>query len=277
MTAGDSSRGVLAEIMAQRRESVEHRKRLLPLVALKMAVQKRADPARDFRAAISAGAGSDTRIIAELKKASPSRGLIRADFQPVALALELAGAGAKALSVLTEEDFFQGSLQNLKEARAAVAIPALRKDFIFDTWQVWESRAVGADSFLLIVSVLDDESLVELLELGRQLGMEALVEVHSEDELSRALRAEASIIGVNSRDLRDFSVKLETAKRLIEKIPDSCVAVAESGIQSREDIESLTSAGYDAFLIGEQLMRSATPGAALQELLSARAAKPVSS
>ncbi len=265
MTGGNNSGDILARIFDARRASVEHRKRVLPLVALKMAVSKKAEAARDFGAALTA---SGTRIVAELKKASPSRGVIREDFHPAALAKELADSGAAALSVLTEEDFFAGSLHNLKEARAAVSIPVLRKDFIFDPWQIWEGRAAGADSFLLIATILDEQLLEELIQLGRDLGMEPLVEVHSRDELSRALAAGAKIVGVNSRDLRDFSVKLEMALQLIKEIPDSCIAVAESGIQSREEIDTLAAAGYDAFLVGEQIMKQANVGEALRQLLA---------
>jgi indole-3-glycerol phosphate synthase len=271
MTGENKSGDILARIFEARRESVEHRKRVLPLVALKMAVNKKADPARDFSAALTV---AGTRVIAELKKASPSRGVIREDFYPAVLAKALADSGAAALSVLTEEDFFAGSLHNLKEARGAASIPVLRKDFIFDAWQVWESRAAGADSLLLIASILDEQLLGELIQLGHELGMEPLVEVHSSEELSRALAAGATIVGVNSRDLRDFSVKLETAVRLIKEIPDSCIAVAESGIQSREEIDTLEAAGFDAFLVGEQIMKQANVGEALRQLL-APAAKQV--
>jgi len=271
VTLGDNSGDIITRILEKRRESVEHRKRVLPLVALKMAVDKKAEPARDFGAALI---GQGTRIIAELKKASPSRGLIRENFEPAELAKALGDAGAAALSVLTEEDFFAGSLHNLKEARAAVSIPVLRKDFIFDPWQVWESRAAGADSFLLIASLLDTGVLTDLIELGRELRMEPLVEVHSAEELSRILAAGAKIVGVNSRDLRDFSVKLDIALELIREIPDSCVAVAESGIHSRQEIDALSAAGYDAFLIGEQIMKQANVGEALHQLL-APSARPV--
>ena len=264
MASGHNSSDILNRIVEKRRESVEHRKRVLPLVGLKMAVSKRADIPRDFRAALS---GPRTRIIAELKKASPSRGVIREDFIPARLAAMLAEAGAAALSVLTEEDFFAGSLKNLKEARNAVSIPVLRKDFIFDPWQVWESRAGGADSLLLIAALLKIETLADLVKLSRELGMNPLVEVHTSAELSAAISAGANIIGVNSRDLRDFSVNLGTALKLIEEIPDFCVAVAESGIHSREEIEKLSAAGFDAFLIGEELMKSPDPGAALRPLL----------
>jgi indole-3-glycerol phosphate synthase len=175
-------------------------------------------------------------------------------------------AGAAALSVLTEEDFFSGSLADLKEASRVTKIPILRKDFIVDPWQVWETRAAGADSFLLIAAILDDSSLRELLDLGRSLKMEALVEVHSREELKRALAAGARIVGVNNRDLRDFQVHVETSLELAEAIPDDRIAVSESGLRSHNDLVRLQLAGFDAFLIGEQVMQSADPGTALREL-----------
>jgi indole-3-glycerol phosphate synthase len=270
MNGANNSGNILLRIIEKRRESVAHRKRVLPLVALKIAAEKKAPAVRDFSAAITA---NRVNVIAELKKASPSRGVIREQFQPAKLAAELADAGAAALSVLTEEDFFAGSLTNLKEARAAVEIPVVRKDFIFDPWQVWEARAAGADSFLLITAVLEQDLLQELLELGRQLGMEALVEIHTREELARALDADARIVGVNARDLRTFNVNLDLALELAGEIPDSCIAVAESGIHSHEELMRLSEAGFDAFLIGEQLMKHAQPGDELRRLLGVAEAK----
>jgi indole-3-glycerol phosphate synthase len=261
-----NSGNTLLHIVEKRRESVAHRKRVLPLVALKLAVEKKAPPARDFAAALT---DNRLNVIAELKKASPSRGVIRENFEPRQLASELAAAGAAALSILTEEDFFAGSLAYLKDARAAAPVPVLRKDFIFDAWQVWESRAAGADSFLLIVAILDQHALVELIDLGRELGMEPLVEVHTREELARARDAGSRIIGVNARDLATFKVSLDRALELAEEIPDECVAVAESGIHSNEDLIRLAQAGFDAFLIGEQLMKHARPGEELRKLLAA--------
>jgi len=170
--------------------------------------------------------------------------------------------------VLTEEDFFSGSLGDLKEASRVTRIPILRKDFIVDPWQVWETRAAGADSFLLIAAVLNDAELRDLLELSRTLKMEALVEVHSRDELERVLDAGARIIGVNNRDLRDFQVHLETSLSLVEAIPEQCIAVSESGLRTYDDLARLQGAGFDAFLIGEQVMQSADPAAALRALLT---------
>lgn len=264
MEIGTDSNNILARIVERRREAIAHRKRVLPDVALKLAVEKKAPPVRDFRVALTR---TGLNVIAELKKASPSRGLLRADYEPAMLAPMLEAAGAAALSVLTEEEFFQGSLRDLKEVSKATQIPILRKDFILDPWQVWETRAAGADAFLLIVAILDDGTLMELLELGRALKMEALVEVHSRNELKRAADIGAKIIGVNNRDLKTFEVRLETSLELVREIPDECIAVSESGIRTHGDLERLRVAGFDAFLVGEHLMTMPKPSAGLRELL----------
>ena len=264
METSARSKNILDTIVEARRASVAHRKRVLPEVALKIAVEKKIPPPRDFPGALTR---PGLNVISELKKASPSLGVIRTDYSPAKLATGLEAAGAAALSVLTEEDFFSGALGDLKAASQATKIPILRKDFIVDPWQVWETRAAGADSFLLIAAVLDDESLRDLLELGRELKMEALVEVHSGEELGRVLAAGARIIGVNNRDLRNFKVHLETSLELVESIPDDCIAVSESGLHAHDDLVRLRSAGFDAFLIGEHLMKRDDPGAALAALL----------
>jgi indole-3-glycerol phosphate synthase len=204
-----------------------------------------------------------------LKKASPSRGLIRADFDPPALACELAAAGATALSVLTDEKFFQGSLDYLAAVSEAVEVPLLCKDFIVDEFQVVEARAHGADAILLIVAALDDSELRRLHESAKRQGLDVLCEVHDEAELARAVDAGCEIIGVNSRDLRTFKVDLTTALQLGPKISAGVLRVAESGITDGEDIARLRSAGFDAFLIGESLMKAARPGEALRELIAA--------
>jgi indole-3-glycerol phosphate synthase len=258
------SKNILERIVEARRESIAHRKRVLPQAALRIAVEKKVAPPRDFPSALI---GSGVRIIAELKKASPSRGVIRSDFAPALLAANLEQAGAAALSVLTEENFFSGSLADLKEASRVTKIPILRKDFILDPWQVWETRAAGADSFLLIAAVLDDVLFRELLALGHSLKMEPLVEVHSHEELERVLSAGAQIIGVNNRDLQDFGVHLKTSLALVRAIPDDRIAVSESGLRAREDLVRLSRAGFDAFLIGEHLMQQGDPGQALRTLL----------
>ena len=263
MKTSSHEKTILDRIVEARRESIAHRKRVLPDVALKIAVEK-AEPARDFAGAL----GRDGfNVIAELKKASPSKGVLREEYAAGDLAAKLAEAGAAALSVLTEEEFFLGSLADLKAAKKAAAVPILRKDFIIDAWQVWEARAAGADAFLLITAILGDEALRELLELGRSLGMEPLVEVHSREEVARAAAAGARILGVNNRDLRDFSVRIETSLELIEEIPEACLAVSESGLRTHADLERLRRAGFDAFLVGEHLMRYADPGEPLRELI----------
>ncbi len=236
---------------------------MLPDVALKLAVGK-ADAPRDFAGALSR---AGFNVIAELKKASPSRGVIREDYAPADLAPKLENAGAAALSVLTEEEFFSGSLADLKTARKAVQIPVLRKDFIVDPWQVWETRAAGADAFLLIAAILSDETLRELLELGRSLGMEPLVEVHTREEVARAIAVGARIIGVNNRDLRNFNVRVETSLELVEAIPEDCIAVSESGLRTHDDLARLRGAGFDAFLIGEHLMKEPDPAVPLRALI----------
>jgi indole-3-glycerol phosphate synthase len=263
MSAHPNTETVLDRILEARRADLDHRKRVLPETALKYGV-KAAEPLRDFSAALSR---EGLNVLAELKPASPSRGVLREDFDPVALAGALASAGAAALSVLTEPEFFGGSLKNMRDARKSVRLPVLRKDFIFDPWQIWEARANDADSFLLIAAALDDSQLRDLIALGRELGMEPLVEVHTLQELDRALATSARIIGVNNRDLKTLSVHVETSYELIERIPDDCIAVSESGLRTHEDLLKLRAAGFDAFLIGEHLMLAPDPAAALTALL----------
>ena len=263
MNAHANTGTVLDRILEARRAEVDHRKRVLPETALKYGV-KAAPPVRNFSAALSRDA---INVLAELKPASPSRGIIRDPFDAPALGKALEAAGAAALSVLTEGEFFGGSLKNLRDARKEIALPVLRKDFIFDPWQVWESRANDADSFLLIVAALSDDQLRDLIALGRELRMEPLVEVHTREELDRALEAGSRIVGVNNRDLKTLNVRLETSYELIEQIPEECIAVAESGLRSHDDLKNLRTAGFDAFLIGEHLMLSPDPGAALRALL----------
>jgi indole-3-glycerol phosphate synthase len=254
---------VLDRILEARLAEVEHRKKVLPQTALKYGVAA-ATPLRDFSTALTR---PGLNVLAELKPASPSRGVLREPFDPVALATSLESAGASALSVLTEGEFFRGTLKNLRDARKNIKIPVLRKDFIFDPWQVWETRANDADSFLLIVAALADAQLSELLALGREIKMEPLVEVHTPAELDRALRVGAKIIGVNNRNLKTLDVRVETSFELIEQIPEDCIAVSESGISSNAEITKLRAAGYDAFLIGTSLMLAPDPAAALSALI----------
>src|SRR5277367_540907 len=270
MSAQADSGTVLDRILQARRLEVDHRKRVLPETALRYGVNA-ATPLRDFPSALTR---DSLNIIAELKPASPSKGTLRDPFDPIELGSSLEAAGAAVLSVLTESEFFGGSLKNLRDARKAVKIPVFRKDFIFDPWQVWETRANDADSFLLIVAALHDALLRDLITLGRQLKMEPLVEVHTAAELDRALAAEARIIGVNNRDLKTLGLNVDTSFELIERIPDTCIAVSESGLRTHDDLVKLRAAGFDAFLIGESLMLSPDPAAALGAFLG-RSALPV--
>ncbi|HEX6503779.1 MAG TPA: indole-3-glycerol phosphate synthase TrpC [Terriglobales bacterium] len=222
---------------------------------------------RGFRQALRGRAKDGVAVIAELKKASPSRGLIRADFDPGSLARQMTRAGAAALSVLTEEDFFQGSLENLKIVSAASHLPCLRKDFIVDELQIIEARAYCADAVLLIVAALSPTELGRLVQRSSESELDVLCEVHDEAELTRALDAGCTLIGVNSRDLRSFDVDLNTAVRVGKLIPKHVVSVAESGIHSGQDIQRLRAEGYQAFLIGELLMKAEKPGQALRTVL----------
>ena len=264
MAAETNTGTVLDRILDARRADVEYRKKVLPETVLKYGV-KAAPPVRDFAGALCA---DRINVLAELKPASPSRGVIRDPFDATALGKSFETAGAAALSVLTEGEFFHGTLKNLRDARKNIDLPVLRKDFIFDTWQVWESRANDADSFLLIVAALSDGLLRDLLSLGRELGMEPLVEVHTRQELQRALAAGARIVGVNNRDLKTLAVRPEVSLELIQEIPEDCIAIAESGLRTGDDLRRLRTAGFDAFLIGEFLMDAPDPGAALKTLLA---------
>ena len=228
---------------------------------------------RGFRAALAAKGGDGIAVIAELKKASPSKGLIRASFDPEELARELEAAGAACLSVLTDEEFFQGSLENLRTASASVSIPCLRKDFMVDEFQLVEARANSADAVLLIVAALSQTELETLARGARSHGLDILCEVHDREELRRALDAGCDLVGVNTRDLRTFKVDLRTALDLASHFPANVVRVAESGIHSGEDVARLRAAGYHAFLVGESLMRAERPGEALQVLLEVSSAE----
>jgi indole-3-glycerol phosphate synthase len=256
---------ILERIVAATRVRVAEAKRNADLRELERRAEQHVP--RGFRRALALKSREGVAVIAELKKASPSKGLIRADFRPADLARELEAAGAAALSVLTDEEFFQGSLENLRKASAAVKIPCLRKDFIIDEFQLLEARANAADAVLLIVAALSSEELSTHAAGARRHGLDVLCEVHDGEELQRALDAGCDLIGVNTRDLRTFKVDLETAFRLAEKFPANVIRVAESGIHSVEDVARLQAAGYNAFLVGESLMRADLPGDALRELM----------
>lgn len=256
----------LDRILATTRADLERRKASVPLAELEG--RATAHTPRGFAAGLARAVASGPGIIAELKKASPSKGPIRADFHPEALARELETAGAAALSVLTDEPFFQGSLRNLETASEATRIPCLRKDFIVDEYQIVEALAYRADAILLIVAALSDAELARLTAFAHQQKLDVLCEVHTAEELARARDLGCDAYGVNNRDLRSFQVSLETSLALAEQLPANAVHVAESGIETAEDIRRLREAGFDAFLIGESLMRQAHPGAALAQLIS---------
>ncbi len=264
----------LDQIVAATRLRVADTKRSVDMRHLEQRAHEHAP--RGFRQALANRNQTGVAIIAELKKASPSRGLIRANFDPEHLAQELETAGAAALSALTDQEFFQGSLENLRLASSSTKLPCLRKDFVVDEFQLLEARAHYADAILLIVAVLSQAELVALNSKSRALGLDVLCEAHNEDELRRALDAGCDLIGINNRDLRTFNVDLQTAFRLAEMIPQKVLSVAESGIENGSDIARLRGAGYQAFLIGESLMRAESPSAALQTLL-AQAGMTVSS
>jgi indole-3-glycerol phosphate synthase len=259
----------LDQILAATRRRVAQTKPGTDLRELESRAQ--AHEPRGFRRALKIFDGP--AVIAELKKASPSRGLIRAEFDAASLAAELEAAGAAALSVLTDEEFFQGSIENLRRASAATKLPCLRKDFIVDEFQLLEARANCADAILLIVAALTQKELVTLATRARELGLDVLCEAHDREELNRAIDAGCDLIGINNRDLRTFKVDIETAVRLAEFMPKDAVRVAESGIDSGDDIVKLRAAGYHAFLIGESLMKAQSPGGALRSLLAASESK----
>lgn len=255
---------ILDDIVAYKRDELAARKRRESLAKLKDRVLYHADPP-GFLDALQRQTGRT--IIAEVKKASPSKGVIRADFDPLAIARSYHAAGAAAVSVLTEKKFFQGSLDYLRRIRATVPVPLLRKDFLFDEYQVHEARASGASAILLIVAILDDSRLADLAQLASALGMDCLIEVHDERERDRALAAGATLLGINNRDLRTFHTTIETTERLVPGIPDDVFVVSESGLSSAAQLARLEAQGVGAFLIGETCMAAADPGAALRALL----------
>jgi indole-3-glycerol phosphate synthase len=257
---------ILRKILAHKADEVLDRVERLPLAALREQLSEAPAPrgfADALRGRVTAGHAA---VIAEVKKASPSKGLLRADFDPAAIARSYELGGATCLSVLTDEEFFQGSDDNLRHARAACSLPVLRKDFVIDPYQVYEARAMGADCILLIVAALEDDSLRELGQLAGELGMDALVEVHDAAELDRALALGLPLIGINNRDLRTFETSLDTTIGLLDRIPDDRLVVTESGIHSPEDVARMRSHGVHAFLVGEAFMRADDPGARLAEL-----------
>lgn len=257
---------ILKKILARKREEIVERSAQRSLDALKDAAAQ-ADAARGFLDALRRRAvEGDAAVIAEIKKASPSKGVLREHFVPADIAASYQQGGATCLSVLTDVDFFQGADAYLQQARAACALPVLRKDFVIDPYQVWEARALGADCILLIVAALDDTALGELWQLATDLGMDALVEVHDAEEMQRALDTPAPLIGVNNRNLRTFETRLDTTEQLMQGFPEDRLLVTESGIHTRDDVQRMHAAGIHAFLVGEAFMKAEDPGARLREL-----------
>jgi len=258
---------VLSEIVGKKRERVAAARALVPVERLRshaQGIRNRAEPRR-LSAALR---GDGTNIIAEFKRRSPSKGLIRADANLIEVVKSYEDGGAVAISVLTEEDYFSGPLDDLRQAKAAVDLPVLRKDFVFDEDQVYESAAAGADAILLIVAALDDQALTDLRRLAEdELGLDALVEVHTSDEMKRAVGCGAKLIGVNNRDLRTFEVTLETSLALARDAPADALLISESGLHNSDDLQRLRVAGFRGFLIGEALMRAGNPEEALRSLL----------
>lgn len=257
---------ILQNILTRKREEVTTRSAATPLDELKARIAELPVP-RGFADALRAKiAVNAPAVIAEIKRASPSQGLIRDNFWPSEIAISYEKNGASCLSVLTDADFFQGNDEYLRQAREACLLPALRKDFTIDAYQLYESRSLGADCVLLIVAALDDAQLHDYSELARELGMDALVEAHDATEVDRALKTSASLIGINNRDLRTFKTSLDTTLTLREKIPSDRVLVTESGIRTRNDVKRMRDAGVHAFLVGETFMRADDPGAELETL-----------
>jgi len=257
---------ILQRIIARKREEIAARGSQKPRDELEREAAQASAP-RGFVAALQGRvAAGDAAVIAEIKKASPSKGVIREDFDVVAIAESYARGGASCLSVLTDHDFFQGHEDYLVAARGACELPAIRKDFIVDPYQVVESRAIGADCILLIVAALDDADLAGLYRQALELGMDVLVEVHDRDELERALKLDLKLVGINNRDLRNFETSLQTTIDLLDAVPDDCLVVTESGIHSRDDVALMRGHDVHAFLVGEAFMRVPDPGAGLRQL-----------
>ena len=255
---------MLDRIIAQKRQEIEQRKKIATMTYLQERIARQKPPL-DIALTLK---GDHIRLIAEVKQASPSRGMLRPNLNPVELAQTYAEGGAAAISVLTEANYFMGSIEHLAAIREVVGLPLLRKDFIFDPYQVYESRAYGADALLLIAAVLNQEQLKELVSLSHSLGLRCLVEVHNTDEVERAVLSGAEIIGINNRDLNTFTVDITTTRRLRPLIPQERIVISESGIKSKRDIEKLGKWGVDAVLVGEALVTAGDVWAKMKELLS---------
>lgn len=254
---------ILDEIIEKRKIQLENEKAKIPLDEMKKLADSTITKTKDFKAALS---GDNLSVICEVKKASPSKGLIRPDFQPLKIAMEYESAGANAISCLTEEHYFKGSSEYLREISDNVNIPILRKDFIIDEYQIYEARAIGASAILLIAAVLDEETLLRFYKLASSLSLQSLVEVHNESELQKALNIGAEIIGINNRNLKTFDVDLNTTGKLASLIPDGKLIVSESGIKNNADMKAVHNLGASAVLIGETLMRSDDINKTLKEL-----------
>jgi indole-3-glycerol phosphate synthase len=255
----------LDEILVSKRQAVEEAKGKEPLSDLKRRIRD-AELPRDFERAISLPVSHRIHLVAEIKQASPSKGMLRQKFKPVEIGREYEEAGASALSVLTEERFFKGSLQHIRQIRTALKLPILRKDFIMDEYQIFEARAYEADAILFIVALLDNYQLKDFTDIATGLGLGCLVEVHAEEEVEKVLGIPVGMIGINNRDLKTFQTDLEVTFKLLNKIPDERTVVAESGIRTRQDVQRLQSAGLDAVLIGETFMKSPDIRAKIREL-----------
>lgn len=267
MTTTMNLKNKLIEICATKRDEVARRKAVTSVAALQSRAAGQTPP-RGFRRALDAAAQGGFGLIAEVKKASPSKGLIRADFDPPAHAAAYQAGGATCLSVLTDAPYFQGHEDYLIAARAACTLPVLRKDFMIDPWQVLEARAIGADAILLIVAALEDEQMQEIEQTALDLGMDVLIEVHDAGEMERAARLQSRLIGVNNRDLRDFTVDFARTYELIAHAPEGCTFVAESGLTGHADLVAMADHGVRCFLVGEALMRQADVEAATRALLT---------
>jgi indole-3-glycerol phosphate synthase len=259
---------ILKKILAVKHEEVTTAAAIKPLALLRAEAEAQSTP-RDFVGALRARiAAGQAAVIAEIKKASPSRGVLRADFRPAEIAADYAAQGAACLSVLTDRQFFQGAPEYLQAARAACPLPVLRKDFIVDPYQVYESRAMGADAILLIAAALDLPALLEFEAIAAGLGLGVLVEVHNGDELDLALQLDTPLIGINNRNLRTFEVSLQTTVELLPRIPEGRLVITESGILARSDVDLMRHHQVQAFLVGEVFMRAPSPGQALADLFS---------
>ncbi len=259
---------ILEKIVAVKREEIAAAQKRVSLAAIRADAESRV-LTRDFVGALRGKiAAGQSAVIAEIKKASPSKGVLRADFIPADIAQSYAENGAACLSVLTDRQFFQGQVDYLKQARASCPLPVLRKDFLVDAYQVYESRAMGADCILLIAACLDDAQMKDLEAVARSLDMAVLVEVHNADELARALQLKTPLVGINNRNLHTFEVSLDTTLALRKEVPEGRLLITESGILTREDVKKMKDAGVEAFLVGEAFMRADDPGAALAALFS---------